>query len=211
MIRPSDNYFYASSGWRLGGGLNCTANDGRRGHFGASGSILSDEEMDNKYSTLTIYLLELEGPKDTKYYVGKTSRPIKERWQEHVSGQGSFWTTLYPPKKMKILKEHADDFDEDKFVKMTMLNYGIDNVRGGCYVTATLTDADRRQLVKELYSVSGRCFNCGQAGHYASNCNNEKKTAYYTQTSKSLKVRKCSICRHGGHDKRSCPVRTTIR
>ena len=37
----------------------------------------------------TVYALKLE---QEKYYIGKTNKPMSERYQEHVDGIGSSWT-----------------------------------------------------------------------------------------------------------------------
>jgi predicted GIY-YIG superfamily endonuclease len=52
---------------------------------------------------LSIYILKLE---ENKWYVGKTYRKVKERFQEHLDGKGSSWTKKYKPieRRMAMLK-----------------------------------------------------------------------------------------------------------
>ena len=79
-----------------------------------------------------IYILKLS---NDKYYVGKTSKSVIDRFNTHKRGLGfgSSWTKLHTP--IKILDQFAsvDIFDEDKYTKKYMKGYGVENVRGGSY------------------------------------------------------------------------------
>jgi hypothetical protein len=121
----------------------------------------------------TIYVLLCQ---KGKYYVGKTDRPLEERIEEHFTSNGSEWTKKYRPVEVIETKIGADDFDEDKYTKIYMRRYGINNVRGGSYVKINLPNESRLALEKELCSVSNLCFRCNQRGHFASDCK-AKKTA----------------------------------
>ena len=46
---------------------------------------------------------------------------------------------------------------EDNLVKEYMSKYGIDNVRGGSYVTMDLSDEERRYLQDELDNAACSC------------------------------------------------------
>jgi hypothetical protein len=81
-----------------------------------------------------IYILQLE---QGKYYVGKTINP-SFRLDSHFNSNGSAWTKLYKPIKMIELIPNCDDYDEDKYTRMFMDKYGIDNVRGGSFVSVEL-------------------------------------------------------------------------
>lgn len=123
--------------------------------------------MGNLNST-TIYLLELE---NGKYYIGKTNRPVKERFNEHKSGKGSDWTSLHKPIRILGTKTwQVDAYDEDKYTKKYMDKYGIENVRGGSYVSVKLPDYQVRAIRQELYTSNDKCFKCGEIGHYANSC-----------------------------------------
>ena len=87
-------------------------------------------------STTNIYILKL---KNNKYYIGKTN-DVNKRFQQHVSGTGSSWTSTHEPIKILKVIENASQFDEDKYVKEYMNKYGIDNVRGGAYVSNELDE-----------------------------------------------------------------------
>lgn len=118
-------------------------------------------------SQLFIYVLELQ---QGKYYIGKTRNPTF-RLQDHFNNEGSAWTKKYKPIKVLALYK-GDDYDEDKYTKMYMDKYGIDNVRGGSYVTVKLSSATIKHLELESTSTNDRCFKCHQSGHYANNCSN---------------------------------------
>lgn len=115
----------------------------------------------------TIYVLLCD---KQKYYIGKTDRRIKERVKEHFNNHGSEWTRLYKPIKIIDIKQNADDFDEDKYTKIYMKKYGIDNVRGGSYTQIELPEYCRLALEKELCTASNKCFRCNRLGHFANEC-----------------------------------------
>lgn len=129
--------------------------------------------MQNKTN---IYILKL---KNNKYYVGRTSKDINERFAEHLLGSGSQWTSLnYPINVLEIIP-NCDAFDEDKYVKINMAKYGIDNVRGGSYTKINLTQQEINVLKQEIFGSSNKCFKCGSSDHYAKNCYVKQKKYYY--------------------------------
>ena len=92
----------------------------------------------------TVYILECA---EGKYYIGKTDRPLEDRITEHFYGYGSVWTQRYRPLTLIQIISNADSFDEDKYTKMTMKKYGIDNVRGGSYCQMILNIHQQECLV----------------------------------------------------------------
>ena len=114
-----------------------------------------------------IYILELT---DNKYYVGKTGNP-SFRLESHFNSNGSAWTRKYKPIKILAVIPNCDDYDEDKYTKIYMDKYGINNVRGGSYVQIKLDNITMKYLVRMHNGANDRCFKCGEKGHFVNNCN----------------------------------------
>lgn len=114
-----------------------------------------------------IYILLLE--KD-KIYVGRTMN-LKKRYNQHLNGNGSFWTKKYKPIEILDTYVCSNPFEEDMFVKMYMSEYGIENVRGGSYVQYILDDNQMDLLLREIRFTKNLCINCGESNHFVKNCN----------------------------------------
>lgn len=113
-----------------------------------------------------IYVLELE---QSKYYVGKTNDP-EFRIETHFGSIGSAWTQKYPPIKVVELVGDCDDYDEDKYVRIYMDKYGIDNVRGGSFSRVKINKGTTKVLDKMRVATQDCCFKCKKPGHFMADC-----------------------------------------
>ena len=140
----------------------------------------------------TIYVLKLEAG---KWYIGKTSRTLTDRIVEHFENCGSEWTRKYKPVSFQKITENGDAFDEDKYTKIYMSKYGVDNVRGGSYSSIKLTSDQIQCLGKEMQSAEDRCFGCGKKGHFITHCPNKPN---------------CVRCGRNNHTAKQCYAKTDV-
>ena len=117
-------------------------------------------------SNTNIYVLRLEGG---RYYIGK-SNDVIERYSQHLNGSGSAWTRKYKPLSLEKTIKNVSPFEEDKITKEYMAKYGIDKVRGGSYVTETLSEFHIDALKMEIWAAKDLCTQCGRAGHFVKDC-----------------------------------------
>jgi hypothetical protein len=163
-----------------------------------------------------IYSLKCE---QNKYYVGRTNN-VDIRYQQHLNGEGSQWTRKYKP--ISILNTYSSNspFDEDKTTKELMVNYGIDNVRGGSYVTDFIPDDIKKVLQKELWACMNYCVRCGKPDHFIDQCKSRKdvngtklESKYKPKIKKNQDkptVNQCKKCGRFGHVKKDCYATTKL-
>ena len=113
-----------------------------------------------------IYILQLE---QGKYFIGGTHNP-QFSLHKHFDPTGSEWTVTYPPISVLIMITDCDEYDEDKYVRKYMDQYGIDNVRGGSFCEEVLPESSIAILGKMKNTCDNICSNCKQIGHYSEYC-----------------------------------------
>ena len=158
-----------------------------------------------------IYVLQLE---NNKYYIGKTSKP-DFRLDAHFNNNGSAWTKKYKPIRLHELIPNCDDYDEDKYTKIYMDKYGINNVRGGSYVQIILNEATIKYLNHITNSTNNLCFNCGSSDHFIKNCNMKNnveniKIIQNSDTQNTITKYICKRCNRKGHTEINCFAKTNI-
>jgi hypothetical protein len=113
-----------------------------------------------------IYALKLE---QNKYYIGKTNTP-HFRIENHFNSNGSEWTKMYKPLSILEIKPNCDDYDEDKITRQYMDKYGVENVRGGSFVSLILNKTTIDILQQMSNGTNNKCFTCGRNGHFSKDC-----------------------------------------
>jgi hypothetical protein len=115
---------------------------------------------------VAIYVLKLE---HDKYYVGRTANSqtaVFKRFHEHSQSLGAGFTRLHKPLSIHDIIHDCDVYDETKTFYKTVAKFGIDNVRGGPFVTTELSAMEKMLIRREIDNASSKCFDCHQLHCY---------------------------------------------
>jgi hypothetical protein len=96
-----------------------------------------------------VYALQLVS---NKYYIDITSISDDEKILEHA--KKSEWVKQYQPILIKEMYHSKNLFEEDNLTKKYMLEYGIENVRGGAYSKIQLEEWQIKALEYEFKLVT---------------------------------------------------------
>ena len=132
---------------------------------------------------MNLYILKC---KNNKYYIGTTTLNTTKRLTQHMSGRGSAWTKKHPPLWIEKEITNCDKYDEDKWTKIYMDKYGIDNVRGGSYSQISLPSNMVNLLEREVNHANQNCLSCGKKGHFINRCPSREKPIDKKYKSKNL-------------------------
>lgn len=139
-----------------------------------------------------VYIIQLS---QGKYYIGKTNNP-QFRLENHFNSNGSEWTKKYKPLKVIDVIPNCDDYDEDKITRQYMDKYGINNVRGGSFVSVKLDKSTIDALEKMSIGTNDKCFICRKVGHFAKDCQENK----CWETDSDDEYEECWVCEYCGKE-----------
>jgi predicted GIY-YIG superfamily endonuclease len=163
---------------------------------------------------MKIYVLELQ---QGKFYVGITNKPVRERFEEHQSGNGSAWTRKYRP--LGVVQEifTTDRYHENNVTLKCMEKYGIENVRGGSYSKLILSAIDISSIEQQIRHNNNLCQFCGRKGHFANECFSsalENRSLNIAHRSIHQQIRSyvgaCFRCGRRGHYVKDCYASTKV-
>lgn len=163
-------------------------------------------------NSMKVYVLELQ---QGKFYVGITTKPIRERFEEHRSGNGSAWTRKYTP--LSVVQEilTTDRYHENNVTLKCMEKYGIENVCGGSYSKPTLTAAAISSIKQQIRHNNNLCQRCGRKGHYIDRCISSRlENGSLVNVGRSINqqlrsdVGACFRCGRRGHYLKDCYAST---
>lgn len=151
-----------------------------------------------------IFILQLE---QGKYYIGKTNNP-QFCIESDFNLQESDWTIKYKPIELIKLIPNCDVYDEDKYTRIYIDKYGIQNVCGGSFVQNELDPSTITHLDPISYAINNKCFISSKEDHFAKVCDEneccEENECYETESDCSGSVWICEYCDREFIDPENC-------
>lgn len=118
----------------------------------------------------SVYILELE---QGRVYVG-SSRDVRRRVEQHVSGKGSAYTRVYKPTGVLLPRlgnvgGDGDAAERDETLRYMMLR-GIPYVRGWKFAQVVMGPAEYDEAEANIRELFNLCRRCGYQGHFITHC-----------------------------------------
>jgi len=114
------------------------------------------------------------------------------RIENHFDSTGSIWTKKYKPINIYQIIPDCDKYDEDKYTKIYMEKFGIDNVRGGSFSQINLSKVTKKFIQRCIDTSNDICYICSQSGHFVKDCpDNYNNIIHY----------RCDYCNKFCHNK----------
>lgn len=119
--------------------------------------------------TCTLYAVLCE---QGNIYVGscEDEKAFKMRKLAHYEGTGCAFTAKYRMVDLIKVEHNTNPFYEDAWVIEATMNYPNKLVRGGKYSEIVLSKEQEEEIQKSIRAAMGKCFKCGKADHFVSQC-----------------------------------------
>lgn len=118
----------------------------------------------NIYHHNTIYILKLTS---NKFYIGTTLN-LNRCFANHRMGTESLWTKKYKP--LYLIDNHRNEPEKENYLTISyMYKYGINNVRGGKYLSIDLSEKEIKEIKLQFDQYNLKCLRCGK-NHYQHQC-----------------------------------------
>lgn len=150
-----------------------------------------------------VYLLELQ---NKKYYVGRTNN-VERRLNEHRTRSDVEWVRAHGFVRLVCAHPITSRLEEDLEVKKAMLEFGVDNVRGGTYSASVLPLQVKALLQNELVHAEDKCFACGSQDHYVAQCGSGKPKV---AAKPKANINTCVRCQRNNHTLEKCNAFTKL-
>jgi hypothetical protein len=143
-----------------------------------------------------IYTLKLT---QGKYYVGKTTNSLFIT-NSNLIPIDAEWIMKYSPYELLDFIPNCDEYDEDKYTIKYMDMYGINNVRGGSFISIELNSS----TIQHLNLMSKKTIKEKDKDKYVLACESKPSAS----NKEDIEVKYCTLCEKDGHYATNCVTLT---